>query len=297
MVSFEAYKQYLKSFCEKYDWPKEALTAHEEALDKLRGNEKYFGFIDDYFNDKPQNIYDIVTELQELLKDEAVQSETAELLYFILCSARLKGRYAEKGLSEELFDGVIADLKYKLNECYKLKGIWGTFVAHWFYRFFEMTRFAIGRLQYEMSTMPEIFDDNVNKIYGGEKAVNIHIPSAGPLLIEDCEKSLKEATKFFADEFEGDTVLFRCSSWLLFPENRKILPETSRILKFMDLFEIFDSGYYEGEKNDVMWRIFGTEEKDLSKLPQDTSMQRGYIAWLKAGNKLGFGKGIIKRKK
>ncbi len=294
MVSFESHKAWLKTFCEEFDWPSEAYIAHDEALDALMGNEKYFGYINTYFADGEISLWDAVQEMKKDFADFKVASETVQMLFFVLISRHLKERYKKAGIDEAIWYRSVLDLKAKLIECKNVRNIWGSFVADWFCGFFNLTRFALGRLQYEIINIPEIKREE-NKLYTGKKSINIHIPGIGPLLPEDVEESLKMATEFYADEFEGDEVLFHCGSWLLFPEHREFLPEHSRILQFMDFFTIIDSGYHD-DGNDL-WRIFNTDQKDVDKFPADTSLQRAYIAWLKAGNKPGWGRGIIRMKK
>lgn len=74
--------------------------------------------------------------------------------WWISCSLRLQAErlrenYRAAGLTDELFWDTIADLKFKLIECYDVYGIWGTFVASWYPWFYTMHRFKLGRLQYE----------------------------------------------------------------------------------------------------------------------------------------------------
>ncbi len=294
MVGFESHKTWLKTFCEEFDWPEEAYIAHDKALDFLKGDEKYFGYVKTYFADEELDLWDTVKALREDYADCEIASETVQLLFFVLISCHLKEKYKAKGIDEAVWRQSMCDLKAKLIECKNVRGIWGSFVADWFCGFFCMTRFGLGRLQYEITRIPEIKNEE-NKEYTGKKVINIHIPGIGPLLPEDVEESLGLAAKFYADEFEGDEVLFHCGSWLLFPEHREFLPERSRILQFMDFFTVIDSGYHDDGHD--LWRIFNTDEKDVDKFPADTSLQRAYIAWLKAGNKPGWGRGIIIRKK
>ena len=294
MVSFKVHNAWLKSICTEFEWPEEAYLAHDKVLDGLKDNEKFFGYVENYFADGDINLWETVSELREDYAEGDLQSETVQMLFFVLLVPHLKEKYEKAGIDLSIWRQSVKDLGAKLLECKKVRGVWGSFVADWFVGFFNLSRFGLGRLQYEITKIPEIKNEE-NKAYTGKKVINIHIPGLGPLLPEDVSESLKLAAKFYADEFEGDEVLFHCGSWLLFPEHRDFLPENSRILQFMDFFTIIDSGYHDDGHD--LWRIFNTDSKDVETFPSNTSLQRAYIGWLKAGNKPGWGRGIIRMKK
>lgn len=294
MTNFFEHKVWLKAFCDEFGWPEEAYAAHDEVLEKLKENKRYFELVEAYFSDNECDLWDTVQELRATFKEGDIRSETAELLFFVLIARHLKEKYKKEGIDEAIWHRSMEDLGAKLMECKNVRGVWGSFVADWFIGFFRLARFGLGRLQYEIINIPEIKNEE-NKHYTGKKAINIHIPGLGPLLPEEVEESLKTAARFYADEFTGDEVLFHCGSWLLFPDHREFLPEKSRILSFMDFFTIIDSGYHDDGHD--LWRIFNTDSKDVDTFPADTSLQRAYIGWLKAGNKPGWGRGVIRMKK
>ena len=91
-------------------------------------------------------------------KEAGIASYTADLLIYLLMTAHLKERYQEKGISEQIWLDSCMDLNWKLYECRKMYGIWGSFVSWWFDGFFEMTRFALGRLQFELMDFPESYE-------------------------------------------------------------------------------------------------------------------------------------------
>ena len=82
-----------------------------------------------------------------------------------------------------------------------------------------------------------------------------------------------------------------CHSWLLFPGHLEMLPESSGIRQFMAEFTL--AGAYDDPTGHDLWRIFNTDNTaDLDALPQETSLQRAYVKWLKAGRSPGGGIGI-----
>ena len=94
------------------------------------------------------------------------------------------------------------------------------------------------------------------------------------------------AREFFRGEL-GDKVVFRCSSWLLFPKHNEIFPETSNIRKFLNSFEIDKNSVTLSNSN--LWRIFYTDKSVdfLHEYPENTSLQRAYKQFLALGESAG----------
>ena len=208
---------------------------------------------------------------------------TVDMLLLLYCATELRVIYAERGYSEELFCGVLTDLRCKLAECRKVHGVWGTFVFSWFFRFYNCTRFMLGRLQYE--TVASKYDYK-SAIRVGDTVYNCHIPSAGPLTRESVEESLRLAYEFYGIEGEMPVV---CHSWLLYPKHYELFGANTRA--FADRFDVIATD--EQEKNGDAWRIFGRDADDIEALPQDTSLQREFYRYLKDGNKMGNGFGVM----
>ncbi|MBQ8551783.1 MAG: hypothetical protein IJ428_03105 [Clostridia bacterium] len=103
--------------------------------------------------------------------------------------------------------------------------------------------------------------------------------------------SYQRAHAFFKPE--GGILPIICETWLLYGANRNIFANGTNLYDFMDDFDIFRS-----EDNDTpfpdAWRVFyKAYDGDTSVLPRETSLQREYIKWLDAGNKVGCGIGVI----
>ena len=116
----------------------------------------------------------------------------------------------------------------------------------------------------------------------GDQAINIHIPADGPMLIDDCIESCRQALKFFPKYFpECKFKCFCCFSWLLDPQFEDLLKETSNIIKFQR------SGYllpFTGT-SDTIGRVFGTEAKTkgIDVVPHDSGMRKSFAAFLRSG--------------
>lgn len=218
-----------------------------------------------------------------------VHPYTADLLTVIRLSARLKARYAARGIPESIFHDSMADVKYKLDECRLVKGICGTFVGSWYSGFFNLTRFALGRLQFEVLPFGHEYTGRGRTLTPDSKAINVHIPRTGtPLGKADCDDAYARAGEFFRDAVSPP--VFMCHSWLLFPEHSRMLPPNSNIRRFMSEYEIVESGMYAD--NAQAWRLFDTEETDPDKLPADSSLRRTYIQYFKSGGVMGWGFGV-----
>ena len=294
-------RDFLLYYLNQYPFPQEAKDALIAGFDGICKDREMKQVLTDaiaaYENREAESWEEMLALLRKVGGQAiscAVPIETVELLFFILCAKELKNRYLEKGNPLSCYDGIASDFCSKLNECHKVRGIWGSFVAHWFIGFFLETRFVIGRLQFEIVNLPPCISPDGKYCFNGETAINIHIPSGKPLCREDVHKAMAEAAVFFGDRFPEDQVLFTCNSWLLFPGHREMLPESSGIRRFMEEFTVISVDIHQKD----LWRIFDTDAlEDLDSLPQNTTLQKCYVNWLKAGKPVGTARGIRYLKK
>ena len=171
-------------------------------------------------------------------KNENVHKYTADLIFLLECSGYLLEKYKEKGLSEDLFIGAMCDIKYKLDECINVKGVFGTFVVWWFDGFFKMKRFAIGRLQYDVISFEEDEEYDGKLFKKGDLCLSCHIPSSGPLTPRLCTESYRLAYRFFSGRLTNGILPIKCSSWLLYPSYLPVFGEESNVGKFVKSFKI-----------------------------------------------------------
>ena len=221
----------------------------------------------------------------------SIHKYTAELLIFLCLTQRLREEYEKRGVDVKIFDDTVLDLKYKNEECKLVKGIVGSFVAEWFFKFFDMTRFALGRLQFQIIDFAHSYEKDGTTLMPETKVIDVHIPrSLQPLDEKNCDEAFAQAKAFFANEI-GDICAFVCHSWLLYPEHETMLSHESNVYRFMKRFDIIKSGYSHSKGD--LWRLFDTDEKDPEKLPANTSMRRAYVNHLKNGGKVGWGFGVF----
>lgn len=292
-------KEYLSYICNELEFPTEAAEAMQaawQAVEACTAAREIFGkYIAAYEADCHLTWKDFFTEIDQAAEAAGVHKYTAELLIFLLLTKQLKVYYEKAGIDEQIWHDSCMDLHWKLMECKKVHGIWGSFVAGWFPGFFILDRFALGRLQFELINFPAKYEESGRKKPEGmTKAINVHIPSCGKLKREDWEASYKKAAAFFGDAFEGDQVAFCCWSWLLFEKHEEFLGADSGIAAFAREYDVFN----KGETNGDLWRIFDREyDGNPDGLPENTRLQRVYKKWLQGGNNAGFGEGIFFLKK
>lgn len=289
-------QNYIFSFCDEFGYPEKGKkvleNAHRIIQDNASANELFYKYIFLYNKDELEDYDSAFLALEEVARLTEIHTYTVQLLFFICLSKHTRKMYQDKLIPYEIFRDSMSDMRWKLWECYNMYGIWGSFVAFWFPGFFNLTRFALGRLQFETDTCNVSYSNGDYNINEGDKVINMHIPSCGPLTEEACMESYKKAYEFYRPLFKSDIIPFVCDSWLLYPRHTEFLPKDSNIRKFMDHFTIIDSDI--DDKYSDLWRIFYKEyHQNIDDMPKNTSLQRAYIDWIKQGNPVGSGYGIF----
>ena len=267
-----------------------------DAYDKITKNDEarklWEQAIEMYNKDRNCQFDVIISIADQVASLTGIHEYTAELLIHICLSRHLRELYEENGIDIEIYDKSMADLKYKLEECKLVYGIVGTFVAEWFARFFKLTRFALGRLQFEIVPLRYNYNKNGITLTPESNVINVHIPRSGePLTEEACMEAYARAKQFFKDEISTEPCPFVCHSWLLYPEMENIVPKHTNTYKFFKSFELYD--HDTDKSRGDLWRLFDSKEQNVDRLPADTSLRRAFIAHLKQGGKLGSGRGIL----
>lgn len=284
----------LRDFCNEFDFPGEAESVLSSTYAVAQSDSEFMSLVRRYDSETNMDFAsDVIPALVSIAERLGEEKYTLQMLYFILLSPRLEERYIERGIDTRIWHDSMYDLHCKLFECHKRYGIWGTSVATWYPKFFLMTRFALGRLQFEVAELKVACRYGEHEYPLGTRVIQMHIPSSGPLYYDECLESYRRAVAFFADELERPALTpFVCDSWLLFPLHREILPPTSRIRRFMSDFTLLRTTYEDTPVS--VWRIFGTDYNgDPSTLPRDNSLRRAYADILASGGKTGTSYGIF----
>lgn len=215
-------------------------------------------------------------------KTVAPDGDGFKMLYIMLLAARRSyEKYRQRGIPDEVFADTMSCFTRFAKEYRQIYGKYGFDCDFWTGRQLSLQLFRLGELEYE-----KILED-------GEKAISIHIPSDAVLSEENCEKSMELAQQFFKEQDGfGVDVPYYCDSWLLSPVLKQFLPDTSRIIRFQNLFTI-QSVDYENPTG-IYW-IFKRGSENLNALPENTTLQRKAKQHLLNSGKIGCGKGILKK--
>ena len=295
-VSSEEMYNYICDFLKEYEYDRLSSDCLLSVYNQIAANPETFCLMEQIFQLYRTDYlcdFDIIfNKADQIAQALYVHEFTVELLVFICLSKYLRNFYLEKGITLTYYQNSMSDLKYKADECMLVYGIVGSFVAKWFVGFFRLSRFGIGRLQFEVIPFGDTYNKNGMVLTPDTKVLNVHIPRSKEPLTEDaCIESYREAKAFFKTEVESDPCPFVCDSYLLYPENEAFLPPKTNTYRFFKSFDILSARIDRERKN--LWRLFDTHEKNIDRLPADTSMRRAFIEHLKKGGKIGEGRGIL----
>ncbi|MBQ1206904.1 MAG: DUF5596 domain-containing protein, partial [Lachnospiraceae bacterium] len=146
-------KNYLCSFLEEFAYPEAACTVLLQGFDAITNDssalEAFTAILDTYKADKLCDFKELIARMRELSARIGLQEYTGNVILLICMSETLKTYYEEAGMDETVWYDSMIDLKYKLDECHCVHGIWGIFVPNWYKGFFRMTLFGFPKLQFE----------------------------------------------------------------------------------------------------------------------------------------------------
>ncbi len=263
-----------ETLCEKINLPAEVVQ-NITALHAQLEWEQLYPQMEKLFTKETWE--DGLEKLRELLG--ADEQGYRMLTCMLQAAVATSKRYQEAGIPEDIFTDTMAAFSRFVREHKDSYGEYGFDRDFWTPRQLAMEEFRIGELEYEK----EVFD--------GKKAVSIHIPSDARLQREVCEASIAKAVDFFTqyDREYADSI-FYCSSWLLAPNLRHVLPAHSHILRFQMFFSIIS---IDLKAEDYMEWVFKNPAISLDEVPQDTSLQRNLKAYPQKGGKVGNATGIL----
>lgn len=277
--------------------PQNLLTDIGFSPDDIKSYHHYKSIISDKIEEYAKNYMnsdDKISDTLEkvsLLSNDNIHKFTAYLLFILECTGYLAAIYKENNISSHIFVDTMKDIKYKLDECRKVYGVFGTFVQNWYEGFLRMTRFAIGRLQFDLRThMGDSVDIMGHTLKNGDFYLSCHIPSSGPLLPELVEDSFKKAYDMYKDRLSGKMLFVKCESYLLYPPYECVFGTDSNTISFAKLFYITEAVQQQGFGD--CWRIFGEDYKGSTKgFKSETSLQRRFVSYIDNGGTFGMGVG------
>jgi hypothetical protein len=286
---------FIEHLMSKLNFPneaKETFSAVEQKIISVQKEQIIEDLVNTYMQKHPE-ITELLPQLDALAESLHLSNYTIHLWFLLICTPILFERYLEKNIPEQIFWDSMQDLKCKLIECHEVKGVWGVFTITWYPRFFDMTRFALGRFQYEpIAFAYDSYEKNGFSVKKGDTVYNCHIPSCGSMPKEIRHDSYRRAYEFFKNELNGKPIVIVCHSWLLYPAHKSFLPEHLNIIGFMNDFDIIHS--VEKDSFSDIWRVFGKDHAlPLDQLPTNTTLRKAYAERLISGGKTGEGFGVL----
>lgn len=219
------------------------------------------------------------------------KSKMMRLAVILFLAVKAKEKYAEKGISDEIYYDTMSDIKIWAEK----KGDRGLENYAWLKNHISLELFRLGRLQFQLY---ECKNKTLNykklPFKYGENLIYVHIPEGEKLNYDKCKEAFAKAEQFFATYYTDFLYKYYfCESWLLFEGNRDFMNEKSNIVKFMSLFEIRYSVKIDAQ---TIERVFGRRYILKRNYPEKTDLQRRTKAYILSGHRPGIGVGIIEKK-
>ena len=149
------------------------------------------------------------------------------LCCMLRCALRAREDYDRLGISEKIYLDTMGAFSRFVREHKESYGSYGFDRGSWTPRQVSCKLLRIGQLEYELTTLD------------GEPVVSLHIPTDVDLRPEILRPSIRKGLAEFYCLFpEYNEKRVYCHSWLLSPQLKEFLPETSNILRFQELFDI-----------------------------------------------------------
>ena len=295
-MKLSALRAYLSCFLTEFGFTAKAKRVLTSACDRIFAEQDAIRMLDEIrarYVQMPDGKATFLVETSDKIAAKcALDRHTVYLLIWILLSKDSKKIYADRNVSEEMWRDNMRDLRYWCDHCFLVKGVYGTAWPDWPYRFFAATRFTFGKLEFETDRIGKTYIKDGVVLHPDDQVVYIHIPRTGERLTpQDVDASCAAASAFFKQRYGMKDVVFACHSWILYPENKKILSESSNLYSFISRFEIID--VVEDTLYKDIWRLFDVDYKgDADALPQDTSLRRAYAQRIKEHKPLGVALGV-----
>lgn len=217
------------------------------------------------------------SSLKELLAPD--ENGFKMLSYMLSAACYSYEKYREMGISEKIFIDTMKCFSRFVKENKESFGFYVFNQDFWTGRQLSLQLFRLNDLEFEL------YMDN------STPTIAIHIPSDAVLSEQVCKDGVRTAQEFVRKYFTNYIdAPFSCNSWLLSPNLKKLLPPTSNILKFQNMFQIQQID--ENCDKYMKW-VYKKNYSNFEDLPEDTSLQRKMKVFLLQGGKIGSAKGYL----
>lgn len=209
------------------------------------------------------------------LKTLDVPCETSSLFIYVSLLKNAFNDFASRIGNTDIFYNTAKRIADSSKEYFKAYGKYGLYDYHFLANYVRGNIIRLGEFEYQYGT------------HDGKKAIILHLPDGADLKAEQRTASYRLARQYFGNfPIIGD-------SWLLYSEHKKMLPKDSRILDFMNDFDIIST--HETHDYSELFHVFGRlDDYSYDNLPKETSLQRAYAERVKKGLPIGSATGILK---
>jgi len=210
------------------------------------------------------------------------------LKLYLLWLEDTKAKYDALGIPESYFWDSCKDISIWCQDHLQRFGTPDFIEWGWVGKTLRMEVIRIGRLQFEPALLDQILNLPEQTVPAGTPILHVHIPAGEPLDPDAVLASMRQAPAFFRTYFGREFTLFHCHSWLLSPDLKALIPKSSRIMKFQNLFHVYGAD----SERQAEERVFGFLSEDPSTYPENTSLQCAVKQHLLRGNAVNMGVGI-----
>ncbi len=175
----------------------------------------------------------------------------------------------------ELFFNTVKKIAQGVGEYYSQHGKFGLYEYRFLANHVRGNIIRLGEFEYQYGH------------FEGKRCIVLHLPEGADLSKDKRLESYRLARQYFgAYDIIAD-------SWLLYEEHKKMLSEDSRIVDFMNDFDIIST--YETTDYTELFHIFGRlSDFSYENLPKTTTLQKAYAKRVKNKLPIGSGVGILR---
>jgi GNAT-like C-terminal domain/N-acyltransferase N-terminal domain len=205
---------------------------------------------------------------------------------FLAAVPDVRAWHRRRGIPDGVSWATLADFGRHLAVVRRLHGEPGADPPTWLRNHFRGALYQLGRLQFCRSRVwyeQAGLDRLGTGFRHGDPALDLHIPEAGPLSPDACDRALGSASGFFPRHFPQERYqLVICTSWLLDEQLGAYLAPTSNIMRFQRRFRPLPGFDVDGDE-DILRFVFRRAAPALDELPRRTSLERAVVDHLRAG--------------
>jgi hypothetical protein len=205
---------------------------------------------------------------------------------FLAVLPEVRRFHAERGISDAVSWTSLAVLGRVMDSHRSMTGVSGLGLwSQWGLPLrFRGADYQLGRLSFNRGVVAFFY-------HSYAQVLHVHIPPLGSLDPAACDEAFALAREFFPRHFPDEPVsFFVCHSWLMDDQLAAYLPDSSNIVQFQHRFRLLQETDMPPADSVIVNYAFQMFTNDsevplqlLDELPQDTTLQRAFVAHLRSG--------------